>query len=161
MMLVAEKHVGISSRQMQIAGWWAGSFTHLDLNLTVDIRGEINCTATALRATMEFTSPETKRPAKIELLGQFAGDSFVQFFYKDTDHPFAPPHTILERNGVRIGVIGIMGQDAVSAIIPSFIAALDVTAPADAVRRSVAEIRDDVDLIVLLTHQGKTAICRH
>ena len=44
-----------------------------------------------------------------------------------------------------------------NSFIPSFIAALDVTAPADAVRRSVAEIRDDVDLVVLLTHQGKTA----
>jgi 2',3'-cyclic-nucleotide 2'-phosphodiesterase (5'-nucleotidase family) len=32
-----------------------------------------------------------------------------------------------------------------------------VTDPAEAVRRSVRELRDDVDLIVLLTHQGKTA----
>ncbi len=81
----------------------------------------------------------------------------ANMFYKGTDHPFAPPHAVLERGGIRIGVIGIMGQDAVSAIIPSYIAALDVTVPADAVRRSVAELRDDVDLIVLLTHQGKTA----
>ena len=50
-----------------------------------------------------------------------------------------------------------MGQDAVSAIIPSFIEPLDVTVPRDAVQRSVDELRDHVDLIVLLTHQGKTA----
>ena len=81
----------------------------------------------------------------------------ANFFYKDTDHPYAQAHAIIERNGVRIGVIGIMGQDAVSAIIPSFIAPLDVTVPADAVQRSVDELRDDVDLVVLLTHQGKTA----
>jgi 2',3'-cyclic-nucleotide 2'-phosphodiesterase (5'-nucleotidase family) len=81
----------------------------------------------------------------------------ANFFYKNTDHPFAPAHTIIERNGVRIGVIGIMGQDAVSAIIPSYIAPLDVTVPAAAVQKSVAEIRDEVDLVVLLTHQGKTA----
>lgn len=81
----------------------------------------------------------------------------ANFFWKDTDHPYAQAHTIIERNGVRIGVIGIMGQDAVSAIIPSYIAPLDVTVPAEAVRRSVAEIRDEVDLVVLLTHQGKTA----
>ena len=81
----------------------------------------------------------------------------ANMFYKDTEHPFAPAHAILERNGIRIGVIGIMGQDAATAIIPSFIAPLDVTPPADAVKRSVEEIRDDVDLIVLLTHQGKTA----
>jgi len=81
----------------------------------------------------------------------------ANFFYKDTDHPYAQPHAVIERSGVRIGVIGIMGQDAVSAIIPSFIAPLDVTVPAEAVQRSVDELRDEVDLIVLLTHQGKTA----
>ena len=81
----------------------------------------------------------------------------ANFFYKDTTHPYAQAHAIIERDGVRIGVIGIMGQDAVSAIIPSFIAPLDVTVPAAAVQRSVDELRDQVDLIVLLTHQGKTA----
>ncbi len=81
----------------------------------------------------------------------------ANMFYRGTRHPFAQPHAILERNGIRIGVIGIMGQDAATAIIPSFIAPLDVTEPAEAVRRSVAELRDEVDLIVLLTHQGKTA----
>ncbi len=81
----------------------------------------------------------------------------ANFFYKDTDHPYAQAHAVIERNGIRIGVIGIMGQDAVSAIIPSFIAPLDVTVPSEAVQRSVNELRDEVDLIVLLTHQGKTA----
>ena len=81
----------------------------------------------------------------------------ANFFYKGTDHPYAQAHAIIERDGIRIGVIGIMGQDAVSAIIPSFIAPLEVTVPAEAVQRSVDELRPDVDLIVLLTHQGKTA----
>ena len=81
----------------------------------------------------------------------------ANFFYKDTEHPYAQAHAIIERNGVRIGVIGIMGQDAVTAIIPSFIAPLDVTAPTQAVQRSVDELKGEVDLIVLLTHQGKTA----
>ena len=81
----------------------------------------------------------------------------ANFFYKDTDHPNAQSHAVIERGGIRIGVIGIMGQDAVSAIIPSFIEPLDVTVPAEAVQRSVDELRDEVDLIVLLTHQGKTA----
>lgn len=81
----------------------------------------------------------------------------ANFFYKDTDHPYAQAHTIIERNGIRIGVIGIMGQDAATAIIPSYIAPLDVRDPATMVRKSVAELRDQVDLMVLLTHQGKTA----
>ena len=81
----------------------------------------------------------------------------ANFFYKDTDHPFAQAHTVIERDGIRIGVIGIMGQDAVSAIIPSFIAPLDVRDPAEYVQKSIAELQGQVDLIVLLTHQGKTA----
>ena len=81
----------------------------------------------------------------------------ANMFYKGTDHPFAQAHTIIERNGLRIGVIGIMGRDAVSAIIPSYIAPLDVQDETLAVQKSVDAIREDVDLIVLLTHQGKTA----
>ncbi len=81
----------------------------------------------------------------------------ANFFYRGTDHPFSQAHAIIERDGVRIGVIGIMGPDAATAIIPSYIAPLDVRDPAEAVRRSVLELRDEVDLIVLLTHQGKTA----
>ncbi len=81
----------------------------------------------------------------------------ANLFWKGTDHPFAQAHTVIERGGVRIGVIGIMGQDAATAIIPSYIDELDVIEPAIAVRRSVEELRDEVDLIVLLTHQGKTA----
>ena len=82
----------------------------------------------------------------------------ANLFYEGTEFPFAQPHAVLERNGVRIGVIGILGQDAASTAIASdHIDELDVTDPATAVQRSVDELRDDVDLIVLLTHQGHTA----
>lgn len=81
----------------------------------------------------------------------------ANFFYKDTDHPYAQAHTIIERNGLRIGVVGIMGQDAVTAIQPSNIAPIDVRDPVPLVQASIDEIRDEVDLLVLLTHQGKTA----
>lgn len=81
----------------------------------------------------------------------------ANLFYKNTDHPYSQAHAIIERDGIRIGVIGIMGQDAATAIIPSYIAPLDVIEPVIAVRKSVIELRDQVDLIVLLTHQGKTA----
>lgn len=81
----------------------------------------------------------------------------ANLFYKDTNHPFAQAHTVIERGGLRIGVIGIMGQDAATAIIPSYIAPIDVIDPVIAVQKSVDELRDRVDLIVLLTHQGKTA----
>lgn len=81
----------------------------------------------------------------------------ANIFYKDTDHPYAQPYAIVERNGIRIGVIGIFGQDAATALIPSHIAGLEVREPAPIVAGYVAQLRDSVDLIVLLTHQGKTA----
>lgn len=82
----------------------------------------------------------------------------ANLFFKGTEHPFAQRHTIIERNGIRIGVVGLLGQDAAStAIARDHIDELDVTDPAVAARKSVDELRGDVDLIVLLTHQGHTA----
>ena len=82
----------------------------------------------------------------------------ANLFYKGTDFPFAQAHTVIEREGVRIGVIGVLGQDAAStAVARDHIDELDVTDPVDVVQKSVDELRDDVDLIVLLTHQGHTA----
>ncbi|MGI9272851.1 MAG: bifunctional metallophosphatase/5'-nucleotidase [Woeseiaceae bacterium] len=82
----------------------------------------------------------------------------ANIFYKDTDHPFAQRHTVIERNGVRIGVIGILGQDAgTTAVGPYSTDELDIIDEAEALQKSVDELRDDVDLIVALTHMGHTA----
>lgn len=82
----------------------------------------------------------------------------ANIFHKGTDFPFAQAHAVIEREGVRIGVIGILGQDAAStAVARDHIDELDVTDPVAAVQKSVDALRDDVDLIVLLTHQGHTA----
>lgn len=81
----------------------------------------------------------------------------ANLFYENTKDPYAQAHAIIERDGVRIGVVGIMGQDVVTAIKPTNIAPIDVTDPVLAVQKSIDELRDEVDLIVLLTHQGKTA----
>ena len=82
----------------------------------------------------------------------------ANIFYKGTDHPFAQAHTVIERNELRIGVIGTIGQDAATtAVAPEHSDELDFTDPAEAAQRSVDALHDDVDLIVLLTHQGHTA----
>ena len=80
----------------------------------------------------------------------------ANIFYKGTDIPFAQPYTILERNGLRIGVVGVIGQDARSVVIPSNVDGLDFQDPIPVVEQSVKFLHPDVDLIVLLTHQGKT-----
>mgnify|MGYP002024539734 CR=1 FL=1 len=82
----------------------------------------------------------------------------ANLFYKDTEHPFAQPHAIIERGGIRIGVIGTIGIDAARTAQAVWATdELDVIDPAKVVQRSVDELRDNVDLIVLLTHQGHTA----
>ncbi len=81
----------------------------------------------------------------------------ANLFYRDSGLAFAQPYAIIERSGFRMGVIGVMGQDAATAIIPSHIAGLDVRDPIPIVNKLVQLLRNEVDLIVVLTHQGKTA----
>ena len=63
---------------------------------------------------------------------------------------------ILEKEGVRLGVIGIIGQDARSVALPSGITNLDFEDPALEVASAVDLLRPQVDLVVVLAHQGKT-----
>jgi len=81
----------------------------------------------------------------------------ANLFYEGTTHPYAQPYCIIERGGVRIGVIGVLGLDAATALVPTNIAGVDVHEPVSAVRRYVSLLKDDVDLTVVLTHQGLTA----
>ena len=77
-------------------------------------------------------------------------------FYKGTTRDYGRPFTLLERNGIRLLVIGIIGQDARSVALPSGIVDLDFTDPIPAVRAIVKEFKPRVDLVVVLAHQGKT-----
>jgi len=77
-------------------------------------------------------------------------------FYRDSGRLFTQPHAIIERDGIRIGVIGIIGQDAASVVLPSFVEELEFRDPAPYVRASIEELEPLVDLIVVLAHQGKT-----
>ena len=80
----------------------------------------------------------------------------ANIFYKESDQLFSRASTILERDGIRLGVIGIIGLDARSVILPSYVEALDFRDPIPYVRNAVEELRSLVDVIVVLTHQGKT-----
>lgn len=80
----------------------------------------------------------------------------ANIFYKGTKHRFSRPYTILEKNGIRLGVIGIIGQDARSVALPSGITNLDFEDPIPVVAELVKELKPQVDLIVVLAHQGKT-----
>ena len=80
----------------------------------------------------------------------------ANIFYKGSDHRYSRPYTIIERNGLRLGVIGIIGLDARSVALPSGITKIDFLDPIPVVREAVRELKPQVDLIVVLAHQGKT-----
>ena len=81
----------------------------------------------------------------------------ANLFYEGTDIPFTQQMVVLERDGFRIGVVGIFGRDAATALYPPHLEGLEVRDEVAAARAAVARLRPGVDLVVLLTHQGKTA----
>ncbi|MEM8887661.1 MAG: metallophosphatase, partial [Bacteroidota bacterium] len=82
----------------------------------------------------------------------------ANIFYEGTDIPFAQAYTILEKNGIRIGVIGIMGIDAFkNTIMKKHVKGLEVRKPAPIVQMWVDKLKPEVDMIVVLTHQNRTA----
>ena len=75
--------------------------------------------------------------------------------YRGSHVRFCRPHTVLERNGVRLGVVGVMGLKAANrTIMPSKVADLEFTDPVEEATASVRALRDTVDAIVVLAHQG-------
>jgi 2',3'-cyclic-nucleotide 2'-phosphodiesterase (5'-nucleotidase family) len=76
--------------------------------------------------------------------------------YRGARIPYARAHAIIEKDGLRIGAIGVIGQDARSTVLPSFVSELEFDEPAPAVAASVEELRSVVDLVVVLAHQGHT-----
>lgn len=78
--------------------------------------------------------------------------------HKKSDTMIAQPYTILEQDGVRIGVIGVMGVDAFLNATAIFQRAeLKINDPTAVTQYWVDKIRDDVNMVVVLTHQNKTA----
>ena len=68
---------------------------------------------------------------------------------------FCRPYAILERNGARLGVIGVMGSRAARyTIMPSKVAGVEFTDPVAEVSELVRALRPVVDLVVVLAHQG-------
>lgn len=78
--------------------------------------------------------------------------------HKDSGTLIAQPYTILERDGVRIGVVGVMGVDAFYNTTAKFQRAeLTIKDPTKTAQFWVDKIRDEVHMMVVLTHQNRTA----
>lgn len=79
-------------------------------------------------------------------------------FYENTDIHFCQSYTILEKEGIRIGLIGLMGQEAFkNTMNPAHRIGLEARDPYPIVQGIIDEIRSEVDVVILLTHQNLSA----
>jgi 2',3'-cyclic-nucleotide 2'-phosphodiesterase (5'-nucleotidase family) len=63
-------------------------------------------------------------------------------------------YVILERAGLRIGIIGIISQQLYSLVNQNNLTGVRVLSPVETVQRLVKELDPRTDLIIALTHQG-------
>lgn len=100
-----------------------------------------------------FTPGERDLAAGVPFLKELEIESGAVFLaanlgYREGKAPFAS-HFLIERNELRIGLIGVVGQKALR------VTSMKVTDPAAAVRRSLSDLRkDDPHVIVVLSHAG-------
>ncbi len=66
--------------------------------------------------------------------------------------PLFQPYVILERQGARIGIIGLSEPQAAQA--PGISDVAIVLPPVEAARQYVGELRDQVDILIVLSHLG-------
>jgi 2',3'-cyclic-nucleotide 2'-phosphodiesterase (5'-nucleotidase family) len=64
------------------------------------------------------------------------------------------PYQIVERNGVRIGIIGIMSQGLYGLVNQNNLVGIRVKSPIETTQKYIDELDPKTDLIVALTHQG-------
>lgn len=63
------------------------------------------------------------------------------------------PYTIIDYNGLKVGVIGAIGEDQETDILTEFVENYDFTDTTDAVKLMVDEIRDQVDVLIVAVHE--------
>jgi 2',3'-cyclic-nucleotide 2'-phosphodiesterase (5'-nucleotidase family) len=82
----------------------------------------------------------------------------ANIFHEKSGKLIAKPYTILEQSGVKIGVIGVMGIDAFyNTMAPFHRIGLSIKDPIETAQYWADRIREDVNMLVVLTHQNKTA----
>jgi 2',3'-cyclic-nucleotide 2'-phosphodiesterase (5'-nucleotidase family) len=62
------------------------------------------------------------------------------------------PYVILQVNGLRVAVIGVMTDTLSTLVVPKVLGDWHTVSPAEAVRKYAREVRDQSDLVVVLGH---------
>jgi len=77
-------------------------------------------------------------------------------FWRRSGRRFARPWVIVRRAGLRIGIVGVIGADAAEVTLPEHVRDLEFREPAEVLAALVPRLRQRVDLVVVLAHQGRT-----
>ncbi|VEA63700.1 Trifunctional nucleotide phosphoesterase protein YfkN precursor [Serratia plymuthica] len=98
----------------------------------------------------DFGLPVLATPLK-----QFEGTALAGNIFWDNGKPFLPAYKIIERQGVKIGIIGMdTPMTAEFAKGTNRTKGLNFTDPVQAVKNVISEIDGQVDAIVLVAHMG-------
>jgi 5'-nucleotidase len=103
---------------------------------------------------------DSPRPAKAcQMARNYGGAKFTYLAANVVDSatgkPFIPAFKIEEVKGIKLGLVGVVLQDAQSVVMASGIAGLKFGGEADAINRAIPEMRrQGADVIVALVHEG-------
>ncbi|MEW6512054.1 MAG: bifunctional UDP-sugar hydrolase/5'-nucleotidase [Bacteroidota bacterium] len=64
------------------------------------------------------------------------------------------PYVVIERGGIRVGIVGIMSQELYSLVHQGNLVGLRVLSPAATVQRFIDALDPATDLLIALTHEG-------
>lgn len=80
-------------------------------------------------------------------------------YVEENGKPFwNKPYVVIEKNGVKLGVIGIHGKFAFyDTITANAIKGLEARDEEEYLKKYIAEIKDKVDLVIVLAHEGTPA----
>ena len=68
--------------------------------------------------------------------------------------PLFPSHTLFERGGYRIAVMGLTTNDTAKMVLPANIVGIEFRKPADVAAQLVPQLRAQADMVIAATHMG-------
>ncbi|OZD39122.1 multifunctional nuclease/2',3'-cyclic-nucleotide 2'-phosphodiesterase/5'-nucleotidase/3'-nucleotidase [Rhodococcus sp. 06-1477-1B] len=120
---------------------------------TIDVLNALDLKASAT-GNHEFDKGADDLTGRVEGLADFP--YLAANVYKN-GQPILPAYEIFEVDGVRVGVIGAVTESTSTLVSPGGIEGIEFREPVAEVNRVVAEIDDQVDVIVAQYHEGSTA----
>ncbi|CAM3894624.1 bifunctional 2',3'-cyclic-nucleotide 2'-phosphodiesterase/3'-nucleotidase [Mesobacillus thioparans] len=96
-------------------------------------------------------------PKTVDKYGEFEGADFpyvaANLVYKETGENVLDPYTVIDVNGIPVGIIGVALSDTPSIVIPSAVTDVEFTDETEAINRYTEELKEQgVETIVVLAH---------